>query len=181
MKNIKRNKSEEIFSHVSLFNKFNFNNEYNKKFNQSFNNLKKLYQINNIIQYKLLKINAFKRKNYFNPQSKKNLKNNLILYLIENKPIEDKIYYKEIVPKKLTNKFFQNYQKEIFNKKKEKLKEFINYSQNYINLDNIKNFTNKEKKTKININLLKKNTCFINNIYENKNSKNNKSFILPII
>ena len=56
MKNIKRNKSEEIFSHVSLFNKFNFNNEYNKKFYQSFNNLKKLYQINNILKEKIILI-----------------------------------------------------------------------------------------------------------------------------
>ena len=178
MKKIKQNKSE-IFSHISLFNKFNFYREYNKKYNQSFNNLQKLYQINNIIQYKILKNKAFKRKNYFNPQSKKNLKNNLILYLIENKPIEDKIYYKDYIPKKLTNKFFQNYQKEILNKKEEKLKEFINYSQNYINFNNIKNFINKENQTKINS--YKKNKSFINNNYTNKNPKNNKSFILPII
>jgi len=179
MKKIKQNKSE-IFSHISLINKLNFYKEYNKKYNQSFNNLQKLYQINNIIQYKILNIKAFKRKNYFNPQSKKNLKNNLILYLIENKPIEDKIYYKDYIPKKLTNKFFQNYQKEILNKKEEKLKKFINYSQNYINF-NIKNFIKKENQTKININLHKNNKSFIKNNYINKNSKNNKSFILPII
>ena len=99
MNNFKKNKSE-IFSYISLINKYNFNKECFKKINQSFSNLKNLYYVDNIRQYKLLKLNVFHKLNYFNPQSKKNLKNNLILYLIENKPIEKKIYYKEKIPKK---------------------------------------------------------------------------------
>ena len=64
------------------------------------------------------------KMNFFNPQTKDNLKHNLVKFLALNKSIKPKLYYKPPTPKRNNVKFFKEYQSKIIETKHQKLQHF---------------------------------------------------------
>ena len=102
------------------------------------------------------------KSNFFNPQTKENLKENLIRFLAYNKPVKQIGYLKPETPKK-EKIFFKNYQSELFNKR---LSKFKHYNQIYKSAEFILNNSNKKDKYFKKLNLpkinLNRNTSQIN-------------------
>ena len=89
------------------------------------------------------------KSNFFNPQTKENLKENLIRFLAYNKPVKHFEYLKPETPKR-EKIFFKNYQSELLNKR---INRFKKYKQIYKSAEFILNNSNKKEKyfTKLNL------------------------------
>ena len=129
------------FKNINIVQKASMDNSLNQlSYLLNFDVKKKYYSNHN---------QELTKSNFFNPQTKENLKENLIRFLAYNKPVKQIGNLKPETPKK-EKIFFKNYQSELFNKR---LSKFKHYNQIYKSAEFILNNSNKKEKyfTKLNL------------------------------
>ena len=112
-----------IFHSVKLEKVRNILKVKNERTNDSDNDLKLLLSYQRRVRERV-KIDEpiLPKMNCFNPQTKEQLKKNLIRFLANNKTLKHKIYVKPPSPKKDMKKFYIDYQGDILKRRLERVK-----------------------------------------------------------
>ena len=129
------------FKNINIVQKASMDNSLNQlSYLLNFDVKKKYYSNHN---------QELTKSNFFNPQTKENLKENLIRFLAYNKPVKQIGNLKPETQKK-EKIFFKNYQSELFNKR---INRFKQYKQIYKSAEFILNNSNKKEKSFTKLNL----------------------------